>query len=359
MCATSKNEMYYAGRSKILCADRSLGTEQCIMDFTNSDHHSDYTGPMKISTLAAGHGVLIAGGFGGEYAMKSLSSDFDSKHMEGLVTDHDNGITNHIHTIFDRVSGVPQAIFASNDCCIRTLDCSTNTFIKEHKHHWAVNCTATSPDGRLRVVVGDTRHAYICNADTGRPMVKLRNHRDFGFACAWADDGIHVATGNQDATVQIWDARMWSHPLQIIASEIAGVRSLRFSPVGGGKRVLLMAEPADIISVVDAESFESKQRFDVFGEIGGISFTPDGSEFFVANTDRKFGGIMEYERIGYGEQYGMRYLRQREIEDAGDDYYDEKGFEWVADEDLDGDNRVEITETHRSRRGLDLGSMIL
>jgi hypothetical protein len=90
------------------------------MDF-KTQITTDYTGPMKISTLAAGHGVLIAGGFGGEYAMKSLSSDFDSKHMEGLVTDHDNGITNHIHTIFDRVSGVPQAIFASNDCCIRTL----------------------------------------------------------------------------------------------------------------------------------------------------------------------------------------------------------------------------------------------
>jgi DNA-binding beta-propeller fold protein YncE len=90
-----------------------------------------------------------------------------------------------------------------------------------------------------------------------------------------------------------------------------------------------MAEPADIISVVDAESFQSKQRFDVFGEIGGISFTPDGSEFFVANTDRRFGGIMEYERIGHGEKYGMRYLRQREIEDAGDEYYDEKAFEWL------------------------------
>ena len=327
------------------------------MDFTTSDLHSDYSGRMKVSTLAAGHGVLIAGGFGGEYALKSLSADYDSKHTEGLVTQHDNGITNHVHTIYDRTSGVPHAIFASNDCYIRILDCSTNTFIKEHKHRWAVNCTATSPDGRLRVVVGDTRHAYICNADTGKPMVKLRNHQDYGFACAWADDGLHVATGNQDATVQIWDARMWSHPLQIIASEIAGVRSLRFSPVGGGKRVLLMAEPADIVSVVDAESFQSKQRFDVFGEIGGISFSPDGSEFFVANTDRKFGGIMEYERIGYGEEYGMRYLRQREIEDAGDDYYDEKDFEWAADKTLDDDDRVATTGAHRSRRGLGLHSL--
>ena len=359
MGATSKNDVYYAGRSKVLCANRSFGPEQCIMDFTTSDHHSDYSGRMKVSTLAAGHGVLIAGGFGGEYAMKSLSADFESRHTEGLVTEHENGITNHVETTSNRLSGLPQAIFASNDCYIRTLDCNTNTFINEHRYRWAVNCTATSPDGRLRVVVGDTRHGSVCNADTGHPIVKLRNHQDYGFACAWADDGIHVATGNQDATVQIWDARMWGRPLQIIASEIAGVRSLRFSPVGGGRRVLLMAEPADIVSVVDAESFQSKQRLVVFGEIGGISFTPDGSEFFVANTDRRFGGIMEYERIGHGEKYGMRYLRRREIEDAGDEYYDEKAFEWVADRDLDDDDRVETTGAQRSRRGLGLDSVLL
>ncbi len=359
MSATSKNDVYYAGRSKVMCANRSLGTEQCIMDFTVSDYHSNYSGRMKVSTLAAGHGVLIAGGFGGEYAMKSLSADFDSKHTEGVVTEHDNGITNHVQTVSNRRSGLPQAIFASNDRYIRTLDCNTNTFVDEHKYRWAVNCTATSPDGRLRVVVGDHKHGFICNADTGHPILRLRNHQDYGFACAWADDGIHVATGNQDATVQIWDARMWGRPLQIIASEIAGVRSLRFSPVGGGRRVLLMAEPADIISVVDAESFQSKQRFDVFGEIAGVSFTPDGSEFFVANTDKMFGGLMAYERIGHGEKYGMRYLRQREIEDAGDEYYDEKAFEWVADRDLDDDDRVETTSAQRGRRGLGLDSLIL
>lgn len=329
------------------------------MDFTNSDHHSDMPGRMKVSTLAAGHGVLIAGGFNGEYGLVGLSSDLGSSHTEGLVTDHENGITNHVHVVPERTSGLPQAIFASNDCCIRALDCETNKFVKEHRYKWAVNCTATSPDGRLRVVVGDTTKGYICDAESGQILRKLRNHHDYGFACAWADDGIHVATGNQDATVQIWDARMWSHPLQIIASEMAGVRSLRFSPVGGGKRVLLMAEPADILSVVDAESFATKQRLDLFGEIGGISFTPDGSAFFVANTDRTVGGLVEFERIGHGERFGMRYLRRREMEDAGDDYHDEKHFQWIADAELDDDERVAVTAARRGRLGLGLDATII
>ncbi len=33
---------------------------------------------------------------------------------------------------------------------------------------------------------------------------------------------------------------------------------------------------ADFVNVIDAQTFDSKQTFDVFGEIGGASFTDDG-----------------------------------------------------------------------------------
>ncbi|KAI9835759.1 MAG: hypothetical protein M1819_001938 [Sarea resinae] len=358
LSATSKNDVYYAGRGKVFCTNPSTYTQRVAMDVSKSKLTDPYGGGMRISTLTADHGVLIAGGFGGEYAMTSLDADYESKHTEGFVTKVNNGITNHVHTCLSRSSGSPTAVFSSNDCKIRVLDCYTNKLFKEHDYGWAVNCSATSPDGRMRVVVGDNVDSVVSDAEKGTRIETLRGHRDFGFACAWADDGIHLATGNQDAQVYIYDLRMLRRPLQVIASEMAGVRSLRFSPVGGGKRVLLMAESADIVSVVDAESFETKQRLDFFGEIGGISFTPDGSDFYVANTDRCFGGIMEYERIGYGEQHGMRWTRQREIEDAGDEYHEEKDFEWLPEEDLDLDKRVKLSETSRQRRGLDLGNLV-
>ncbi|KAI9698513.1 MAG: hypothetical protein M1836_004094 [Candelina mexicana] len=361
--ASSSHDVFYAGSSRVLAAGSfgpSEGKGRCVMDLSQPEDDSIFPGDgMKVCTLSATNGVLIAGGYHGEYAMKNLSSEFSSGHIEGIVTNHENGITNHVHTVISRSNSHPHAIFASNDCHIRTLDCYTNTLVKEQVYPWAVNCTATSPDGRLRVVVGDTQSVMIDDAERGRRLVKLGGHQDFGFSCAWADDGRTVATANQDMQVMIYDARWWQRPLTAIWAEQAGARSLHFSPVGSGKRVLLMAEPADIVSVVDAVSFESKQTLEMFGEISGTSFSPDGSKFFVANTDAHVGGIAEYERIGCGEEYGIRHLHQQEIEDRAIEYVPEKEHDWVPDHELLYDTRVIQSMTTRRRRGLGLDELTL
>ena len=49
-----------------------------------------------------------------------------------------------------------------------------------------------------------------------------------------------------------------------IAAEMAGVRKLKFSPLGSGKRVLVAAEPADFVSIIDAATFSSKQTLSFF-----------------------------------------------------------------------------------------------
>ncbi|KAH0536313.1 hypothetical protein FGG08_006806 [Glutinoglossum americanum] len=355
--ATSKNDIYYAGKSVVMRADPFTKTTNTIMDLSRPSE-SFVPGGVKISTLTATHGVLIAGGFNGEYALASLQSERGTKHIEGCVTTHENGITNHVHTYRSRTSDHPYAVFSSNDQKIRILDCYTNKFLKTHSFGVPVNCSATSPDSRLRVVVGDHTQVLIVDAESGELVERLDGHSDFGFACAWADDGRHVATGNQDMQVRIYDARNWSHPLKVIPTEMAGCRSLRFSPVGGGKRVLVVAEPADIVSVVDADLFESKQNIDFFGEIGGVSFTPDGRDLFIANMDSKVGGIMEFERSGYGGQYGMRKHRRQEIEDMGDLYVPEEGWDWLEDEDLVWDPRVKWSRNHMRRRGLPLGEVL-
>lgn len=357
--ATSKNAVYYASRSKIICADPTLGREQAVMDFTKPSRGSENLTLQKISTMTASEGVLIAGGFGGEYAMMSLSANYDSALTSGLITDNYNGITNHIHICRNRRSGSPLAVFSSNDDHIRVLDCNTNTFVKQHKYPFPINCAATSPDSRLRLLVGDHCHPWVVDAESGERIVRLHNHRDYGFACAWADDGIHIATGNQDGVVQVWDARHFNRPLQTIGTTMGGVRSMRFSPVGSGKRVLLMAEPADIISVVDAVTFRSTQRFDFFGEIGGVGFVPDGESFFVANTDANFGGLLEFERIGFGERYGVPDEDQSNSDREGEGEGEGRGdYDWRPDAELDDDGRAERTEGHRRRRGLDLHSVI-
>lgn len=305
----SRDHIFYTGRSKILRYNPTGSKDtpaSVVMNLENptvqSSHASHYQGGTQISTLAAGHDILIAGGFCGEYALTNLKSHKSTKHVEGLLTDEANSITNHIQVNLSRSSSLPIAAFASNDQGFRILDVNTNQIIAEHKYAHAINCSAISPDQRLRVMVGDTRQVMICNSDTGEILQSLEGHRDFGFACDWADDGWTVATGNQDMQIKIWDARKWtsssgvSEPVTTIAAEMGGVRKLRFSPVGSGKKVLVAAEPCDFVNIIDAQSFTSKQSLDFFGEIGGFDFSNNGQDLLVANCDPMRGGIMHFER---------------------------------------------------------------
>jgi WD40 repeat protein len=140
-------------------------------------------------------------------------------------------------------------------------------------------------------------------------LQKLSGHRDYGFACDWADDGWTIATAFQDKTVKIWDARRFTDsagnaaPVCTIRSEMAGARSLRFSPIGSGKRVLVAAEEADFINIIDAQTFRSKQTIDVFGELGGISFENGGQDLMVLCCDRARGGILQLERCNQGGDF--------------------------------------------------------
>lgn len=308
LACPSKDRIFYAGLTKIFHHNpaRSADATPIVMDLSEPTveapfQHFDTPG-IQITTMTSAHDVLIAGGFSGEYAMINLGADKHTRHTEGMITDHQNSISNHVQIHLSPSSSLPQATFASNDQGVRILDINTNKFIAEHKYDHAINCTAISPDQRLRVLVGDDKNVKICNAETGEILQDLEGHRDFGFACDWADDGWAVATGNQDMQVKIWDARKWTNssgharPVATISAEMAGVRKLKFSPLGSGKRVLAAAEPADIVSLIDGELFASKQTLSFFGEIGGIDFTNEGRDLIVANCDSMRGGIMEFER---------------------------------------------------------------
>jgi WD40 repeat protein len=321
------------------------------MDLSRPLPDTGFQGPVKISTMAAKHGVTIAGGFSGEYCMHMEGTK--GSNVQGFVTRDFNGITNHLEIIQHRTSRSPVGIFASNDKHLRILDCETNTFVGEHRLSRAVNCTATSADGRLRVIVGDSPDAWILEAETGRPIQPLRGHRDFGFACAWSPDMLHVATSNQDKTVNIWDVRTW-RILQTIDSDVAGYRSLHFSPVGGGPRTLLMCEPADRIAIVNAQTFQSRQVHDFFGEIGGAGYSPDGSSIWVANSDEVFGGFIEFDRRRFGHRFGLSHPSPRQrirfTEDRSPEWYSDLPNEWRSDAALEDDRRCVLSPTERRLR---------
>ncbi|TEY51304.1 hypothetical protein BOTCAL_0267g00120 [Botryotinia calthae] len=300
----SQNCVVYAAKTKVLHYDPTIeSTPRVLMDLANPRTQSFHSSlnACQISTLTSGHEIVVAGGFEGQYALISTRAQKDAKHTEGVITEHPHDITNHAQVHLSRSSS-PLVTFASNDSGIRTLDVTTNKFISQHMYDHAMNCTAVSPDRRLRVLVGDTRKVMICNSETGQTLQELEGHLDFGFACDWSEDGWTVATGNQDMQVKIWDARYWNRTVASIAAEMAGVRKLKFSPLGSGRPILVAAEPADYVNIINAETFDSKQTLSFFGEVGGFDFTNDGQELVVANCDPLRGGIIEFERCDFATE---------------------------------------------------------
>lgn len=326
--------VHFANDSKIYSTTPSLGTSEILINLSHPDIEAGFFDAVKIPTMKSQHGLVVAGGFCGEYAFKPMNAEGDG--AKGRATPNFNdGIINHVDIIPNRTGPSPNIVFSCNDRHLRILDTQTNIFTFDKEMSNPINCTASSPDGRLRVIIGDSPDAWVMEADTGRPVQRLSGHRDFGFACAWSPDMRHIATSNQDKTLKIWDARTW-RVLETIESDVAGYRSLRFSPVGGGPRSLLCVEPADRISIINAQTYQTRQVHTFFGEIGGADFSPDGGDIWVANTDPHFCGLMHYQRYQWGARYGLA----------------DTPNEWLRDDELDHDDRSLYTSRERSLRFL-------
>ena len=345
--ATSNTDIVYASNSTVMHTDTVDGLGNCLMDLSRMSQYEDMQGRMVITSLAARDGIVIAGGLQGEYAMSnmyaspaankstptrknafisSLSSRrpaptlATSKPIVGYVTRCFNAITNHISIFTNRHTNVPHAAFCSNDQRVRILDTSTNKFINTFSYQSPINCSAISPCGRLRALVGDTAEALITDASSGQILAELRQHKDHAFATAWSDDGIHVATAAQDCQVVIYDARFWQRPLARYGPQLGCVRSLHFTPVGSGPPVLVAAEADDGMTIIEARQFGSGQVLDWFGGTAGVAVTPDGESLWAANCDAKFGGLLQYERAGWGKGVGAEGLAEWETAsyDIGD-----------------------------------------
>ena len=94
---------------------------------------------------------------------------------------------------------------------------------------------------------------------------------------------------------------------------------MRFSPVGGGPRCLLLAEEADRVSVVDMVDWERVQTIDFLGGVVGVDFERDGGAFWIANSDTRFGGFMRWD-TGIGRsraRSGVEFGEEEDGEERG------------------------------------------
>ncbi|KAF7842849.1 putative WD repeat-containing protein C2A9.03-like [Senna tora] len=245
----------------------------------------------QISTLAVRDKLMIAGGFQGELICKYL--DRPGVSFCSRTTHDDNAITNAVE-IYDNPSGAVHFMASNNDSGVRDFDVERFQLSKHFRFPWPVNHTSLSPDGKLVVVVGDNPEGLVVDSQTGKTVTPLCGHLDYSFASAWHPHGYIFATGNQDKTCRVWDVRNMSKSVAVLKGNLGAIRSIRFTSDG---QFMAMAEPADFVHVYDAkQGFEKEQEIDFFGEISGMSFSPDTESLFIGVWDRTYGSLLQYNR---------------------------------------------------------------
>ncbi|XVE95335.1 hypothetical protein REPUB_Repub02eG0088100 [Reevesia pubescens] len=302
--ATSKHDVYLMENysvmhwSSLLCKGKEVlnVAKPIVPSLKHPGLLSQQLSMVQISTMAVKENLMVAGGFQGELICKYLNQPgvaFCAK----LATD-DNAITNAVD-VYRNPRGAMRVMAANNDAQIRIFDAETFANLNRFSFDWSVNNTSVSPDGKLLAVLGDSVEFLIVDAQSGKVTSSLKGHLDYSFASAWHPDGHILATGNQDTTCRLWDIRNLAKSLAILKGRMGAIRALKFSSDG---RFLAMAEPADFVHVFDTKSgYVNCQEIDLFGEIAGISFSPDAEALFVGVADRTYGSLLEFNRRRYNQ----------------------------------------------------------
>lgn len=335
--APTAHDVYLLQKNGVVHWDAVTRTRRCVVDLSGA---TPGLSRVQVSTMTAGAGLLLAGGFDGEL----VAAGTDGTVLASGRLASCGAITTGLAVYEQDASHGPSVITCSNDAVVRTFDaaslaaparsmsgagstsssgtgggCTVSGSVTSHRLPWAANHVSRQPrGGRLLAVAGDHSSVLLLDADGGdkrgrrgrsgsvAPAVaSLVGHTDDCFATAWAPDGLVVATGSQDGTARLWDIRRPTTALGVVGGPADGpVRSLRFSPCG---RLLAVAEPRDYVRVMDVASVARRggsggggrppavQDVDVFGEVGGVAWTPEGGRLFVGVHDDNYGCLLEME----------------------------------------------------------------
>lgn len=297
--ATSKHDVYLMSHFSIIHWSSLTGSKSEVLNVSGHVAPCEkHPGSLlegftqtQVSTLAVKDNLLVAGGFLGELICKHL--DRPGVCFCTRTTYEDNAITNALE-IYTNQSGAVHFIASNNDGGVREFDMEKFQLCNHFRFPWPVNHTSQSPDGNLITVVGDSSECLLVDSRTGKTITTLVGHADFSFASAWHPNGLTFSTGNQDKTCRVWDVRNLSKSVTVLKGNLGAIRSIRYTSDG---RFMAIAEPADFVHVYDVKNvYKVEQEIDFFGEISGMSFSPDTESLFVGVWDRTYGSLLEFGR---------------------------------------------------------------
>ncbi|XP_039067653.1 uncharacterized WD repeat-containing protein C2A9.03-like [Hibiscus syriacus] len=219
------------------------------------------------------------------------------------TTYDDNAIMNAIE-IYVSLRGGIHFMTSNNDCSSREYDTERLQLLNHFRFPWPVNHTSVSSDRKRITVVGDHLDGLLVDPQNGKTIATVVGHRDYSFASAWHPNGRIFVTGNQDKTCRVWDIRNLTSPVATLRGNLGAVRSIRFSSDG---QFMVVAEPADFVHVYNTKSnYAARQEIDFFGEISGVSLSPDDESLYIGIWDGIYASLVQYNKIhsyGYLDSY--------------------------------------------------------
>lgn len=160
-------------------------------------------------------------------------------------------------------------------------------FVVYHGHVLPVYSVAWSPDGTRIASGSQDGTVHVWDARTGKRSFRYLGHHASVNAVAWSPDGGRIASASSDLTVHVWDAGQTgdgSSRLAIFKGHTGNLRTLAWSP--NGTRI---ASGADDKTIQVWQSSTGQHLFTYSGhsdQIWSVAWSPDGTRIASGSVDK-------------------------------------------------------------------------
>lgn len=189
---------------------------------TRTPYKTEHTAPLPVITRISGAsavpGTLYALYRGHQAVIASVAWSPDSKHIASAG--------------HDQVVQVWSAFPTGREPAIHVAQTPSpqDTVLVYHGHAGLVAALAWSHDGVAIASGSWDMTVQTWEAHTGKKLLGYRNHGKGVMAVAWSPDDQRIASGGYDQSVQLWQAATGQHLLSY--KHLSGVAALAWSPSG-------------------------------------------------------------------------------------------------------------------------------
>ena len=141
---------------------------------------------------------------------------------------------------------------------------------------------AFSPDGQILASGNGNATIELWDAATGTHIRTLSGHTDWVRSVAFSPDGKILASGGRDATIRLWNATTGEH-IDTLSGHTSWVYSVAFSPDG---KILASGSGDNTIGLWDATTGEHIETLSGHTSwVSSVAFSPDGKILASGGSD--------------------------------------------------------------------------